>query len=292
MRDTICHDSVIVNLTNRIEAETSFSFGRAQLVRRIWDEPIDVVGKPDEHRLEFAMLPRSNAARGCFPDHPGLHQFERFGEVFFFPAGEVVHAKSHCRHQYSVVCSLRPEAAELWFHCGLQWTDARLQASLNITHPSIRALLSRLGEELRNPGFAGAALIEMMASQIGIELARYLLGIEELPRTGGLSARNLRLIDERLARDGAAPTLEELAVLCGLSVRHLTRAFRASRRCSIGDYIAECRIQRAKRLLASGSSVKYIAYTMGFSSPAALSIAFRRATGERPRDYLQRCQQA
>ena len=84
-----------------------------------------------------------------------------------------------------------------------------------------------------------------MVSQIGIELARYLLGIEEIPRTGGLSARNLRLIDERLTRDGVAPSLEELAVVCGLSVRHLTRAFRASRRCSIGDYIAECRIQRA-----------------------------------------------
>jgi hypothetical protein len=90
---------------------------------------------------------------------------------------------------------------------------ARLQASLNITNPTIRSLLSRVGEELLNPGFAGAARIEMMAGQIGIELARYLLGIEELPHTGGLSPRNLR--------------------------------------------------------------------------PAALSAAFRRATGERPRDYLQ-----
>jgi AraC family transcriptional regulator len=114
------------------------------------------------------------------------------------------------------------------------------------------------------------------------------MGIEDLPRTGGLSARNLRLIDERLVENGAPPSLSELAGLCGLSLRHLTRAFRSSRRRSIGNYIAECRIQRAKQLLASGSSVKWIAHTMGFSSPAALSIAFRRATGERPRDYLQR----
>ena len=280
------HDPAIMN---RIEAQASFGFGHAQLVRRLWNEPIDVVGASEEHRLEFAMLPRSNAARGCFPDHPGIQQFERFGEVFFFPAGELVHAQSHCRHQYSVVCSFRPEAAEIWFHgSGVQWTEARLQAGLNITNASIRSLLSRLGEELRNPGFAAAALIEMITGQLGIELARYLMGIEELPRTGGLSARNLRLIDERVAQDGAPPGLEELAGLCGLSVRHLTRAFRTSRRRSIGDYIAESRIQRAKHLLASGSSVKCIAYTMGFSSPAALSIAFRRATGERPRDYLQR----
>jgi AraC family transcriptional regulator len=272
----------------RVEAEASFGFGHAEVIRRIWDEPIDVVGIPDEHRLEFAMLPRSGAARGCFPDRQAIQQFERFGEIFFFPAGQVVHARSHCRHQYSVVCSFRPEAAEVWFQRGLRWTDARLQASLNITNPSLRSLLSRLGKELRNPGFAGAALIELMAGQIGIELARYLTSIEEPPRTGGLSTRNLRLIDERLAQDGAAPTLTELACLCGLSVRHVTRAFRVSRRCSIGSYIVECRIQRAKQLLASGVSVKWIAYTMGFNSPATLSTAFRRATGECPRDYLDR----
>lgn len=267
-------------------AQGSFEFGHAQIVRRAWDEPIDVVGVPDEHRLEFAMLPRSNAARGCFPGRQGIPQFERFGEIFFFPAGQVVHAQSRCQRQYSVVCSFRPEAAEPWFHGGLQWTEARLQASLNITNPSIRSLLGRLGEELLNPGFAGTALIEMMAGQIGIELARYLMDVQELPRTGGLSGRNLRQIDERLAQSGPPPSLSELAGLCGLSVRHLTRAFRTSRRRSIGSYIAASRMERAKQLLASGMSVKWVAYTMGFSSPAALSTAFRRATGERPRKYL------
>jgi AraC family transcriptional regulator len=74
---------------------------------------------------------------------------------------------------------------DLLFHSRLRWTDARLQASLNITSPSIRSVLFRLGEELRNPGFAGAAMIEMMAGQVNIELGRYLMGIEEPPRTGG-----------------------------------------------------------------------------------------------------------
>ncbi len=274
-------------ITNRIEAEASFGFGHAQIIRRVWDEPIDVVDSPNQHRLEFAMLPRSHAARGCFPDRQGKQHFEPFGEVFFFPAGQLVHAKSCCRHQFSVVCSFQPEAVGFWFYGGLQWTHTRLQACLNINNPTIRNLLSRLGEELRNPGFAGAAMSELMAGQVGIELARHLTGIEEPPRTGGLSARNLRLIDERLEQDGAVPDLSELAGLCGLSVRHLTRAFRTSRRRSIGSYIVECRILRAKDLLATGVSVKQIAGTMGFNSPAALSSAFRRATGESPRDYLQ-----
>ena len=275
-------------ITKKIEAEASYGFGHSQIVRRVWNEPIDVVGTPSEHRLEFAMLPRSAAARGCFPDYRDVSHFERFGELFFFPAGQVVHAKSCCRHQYSVVCSFRPEAVGFWFAGGLRWTQARLRAGLNITSPSIRSLLARLGEELRNPGFASTVMIEMMASQAGIEVARHLTGVEELPCKGGLSARNMRLVEERLAVDGASPSLAELAQLCGLSVRHLTRAFRSSRQRSLGEYIAESRIRRAKYLLASGMSVKRIAYTMGFNSPAVLSTAFRRATGERPRDYLQR----
>jgi AraC family transcriptional regulator len=276
---------------NAIEAQASFGYGQVQIVRRVWDAPIDVVATPNEHRLEFAMLPRSAAARGCFPDHQAAEHYERFGEVFFFPAGELVHARSACRHQYSVVCSFQPEAREFWLR-DPQWNEARVRAGLNITNPAIRSLLSRLGEELRNPGFAGTALIEMVAGQIGIELSRYFMGIAQLPRTGGLSARNLRLIDERLAENGAPPSLTELSALCALSVRQLARAFRSSRRCSIGAYIAEGRIQRAKHMLASGVSVKSIAYSMGFSSASALSTAFRRATGERPRDYLQHVRQA
>jgi AraC family transcriptional regulator len=279
--------SQLRDITTRVEAQASFAFGHAQIVRRVWSEPIDVVDTSAQHRVEFAMLPRSAAARGCFPDRRGLQQFEPFGEVFFFPAGQLVHAQSRCRQQVSVVCSFAPEAVENWFCDGLRWTRARLQACLNISNSTIRGLLLRLGEELSNPGFASAALSELLAGQIGIELARHLTGIEDAPRNGGLSTRNLRLIDERLGQDGTAPSLGELARLCGLSVRHLTRAFRASRQRSIGSYIAEWRILRAKDLLTSGMSVGKVAQTLGFSSSSALSSAFRRSTGHRSRDYLQ-----
>ena len=121
---------LLLQITKKIEAEASFAFGHSQIVRRVWNEPIDVVGMPTEHRLEFAMLPRSAAARGCFPGYRDVSHFDRFGELFFFPAGRVVHAKSRCRHQFSVVCSFRPEAVEFWFDGGLQWTQARLRAGL------------------------------------------------------------------------------------------------------------------------------------------------------------------
>lgn len=121
-------------ITTSIEAQASFGFGHVQIVRRVWDEPIDVVAAPDEHRLEFAMLPRSSAARGWFPDRQRIPQSVRIGEVFFFPAGQVVHAQSHCRRQYSVVCSFRPEAVDLWFHSAITSLNVGCSRPSNFLH--------------------------------------------------------------------------------------------------------------------------------------------------------------
>jgi AraC family transcriptional regulator len=282
---------VVEQLTDkagRVEARMSLQIGDVHVVRRFWDGPIDVFGVADAHRLELSLLPQPGESRGRYVDHWGPHRYERFGEMFLLPAEHVIHAKSECRQQYSIVCSFMPASVRTWFDGELDWTDSRLQASLDIASPNIRSLLFRLGEEVRNPGFASAAIAEMMAGQIAIELVRYCSQVEDKRATGGLSPWNLRLIDERLAEEHAPPSLAELAQLCGLSIRHLTRAFRISRCRSIGSYIAECRINEAKRLLVSGTCVKSIAYSMGFTSPSNFSTAFRRATGETPRQYRQR----
>jgi len=102
-----------------------------------------------------------------------------------------------------------------------------------------------------------------------------------------LAPWRLRIIDDRLAACRAAPTLTELAGLCRLSVRQLTRGFRASRGCSIGEYVARSQLDHAKQLLATEESIKSIAYSMGFTSPSNFSTAFRRATGQTPRQFRQ-----
>jgi AraC family transcriptional regulator len=85
-----------------------------------------------------------------------------------------------------------------------------------------------------------------------------------------------------------APTLAELAALCRLSVRQLTRGFRASRGCSVGEYVAQSQVDHARQLLARDESVKAVAHSLGFSSPSKFSSAFRRATGQTPRQFRQR----
>ena len=83
-------------------------------------------------------------------------------------------------------------------------------------------------------------------------------------------------------------TVESLALRCGFSARHLSRIFRKTTGKTLGDFVAEVRIDRAKRRLADRDGlIKEIAYDCGFRSQSAFAHAFRRATGETPQQYRQ-----
>jgi AraC family transcriptional regulator len=71
-----------------------------------------------------------------------------------------------------------------------------LEASLNILDPSIRDVLLRLAQELRQPGFGGA----MLVAQLAIELCRYRTQFTETSASGGLAGWRLRLIDDAFRR--------------------------------------------------------------------------------------------
>ena len=268
-----------------IEGQFTTRLGRVQVVRGSWDQPIDSAGAPRTHHLELNLLPVPGGARGCFRDHWGPDRFEPLGELFFLPANRHVHLKSNCRRQNSVVCDFDPAAVENWFDSRLEWRDSLLRQVINISNGRIRSLLVRIVEEVRSPGLASETMIELLVSQAAIELARHLNGCEEETVAGGLAPWRLRLIDERLSDMTCQPSLAELAALCGLSVRHLTRAFRNTRGCSLGDYIAGQRMEQARRLIASGMSIKSVAYTLGFSAPSNFTAAFARVVGETPRQY-------
>lgn len=272
-----------------IDAALDSPLASAHVVRFDFAQPIDeVLLDNDAHWLDLSLTPRLHNARACYANNWKPHRFEPLGEVYMVPAGQPFHARGDSGRHTAVLCLLRSEATRDQFETGLAWTDRRLEASLNIRSANIRNLLMRLGEEARSPGFASEALTEAIAQQLVIELVRYYAS-PVVGRSGGcgggLSTSRLRLIDERVNDLTEAPTLTELARLCNLSVRQLTRAFRVSRGCSIGDYIARTRIENAKRMLEADESIKVVAYSMGFASPASFCYAFRRATRQSPGEY-------
>jgi len=270
-----------------VESEVRVPVATVQLVNLFVSDPCDLVMmERDTYWLDMCLSPRPHNSRLRYREHWSRHRFERLGKVYLLPPGEDVHIRSDggCSHE-SIFCHLNPTPIHNWFGEALRWQGRQFEASLDINDATVRNLLLRLAQELKQPGFASGPLIESIAVQLAVELGRYLLNFSDVPATHELAPWRLRLIDERLHDDDNMPTLTELAELCQLSVRHLTRGFRASRGCSIGDYIANHRIAQAKQMLATDLPIKAVAYTLGFATPSGFCSAFRRAVGMTPGEF-------
>ncbi|MBL4826335.1 MAG: helix-turn-helix transcriptional regulator [Spongiibacteraceae bacterium] len=278
----------------KIEAELSVPTGKAQLAHFNMSLPVDrTLCLENTYRLDLSLTPRPENARGRYRNHGSLQHFKKLGSLFLLPAGEALQTKTDgCTSQASLLCYLKPESLHQWFDDELPWTHQRLDACLDIPEVNIHKVLLRLVAELRHPGFASETMVELLIAQLSIELGRYCVSATDNLFTGGLAPWRLRLIEERLRDLEEPPSLEELANLCGLSVRQMTRGFRDSRHCSIGDYISQHRINQAKQLLAGEMSIKAIACTLGFSSSSSFCFAFRRATNETPGQFRQRLRSA
>jgi AraC family transcriptional regulator len=272
----------------KVERDLALPFARVRIIRYRSDDPIDVLGVASAYRVELALVPRAKKGVACFQDRWGPHRFEPVGEMFLMPPDEPLRARGEGSRQLSLVCEFDQARVSGWFDGEMDWTGRRLEAGLNIVSPTLRATLQRLGDEVQAPGFGGEVMAELVAAQAAVELARTCGALGDGAAAGGLAPWRLRLIEERLAELCAPPSLGELAQLCGVSVRQLTRGFRASRGCSIGDHVARARIEHAKRLLATDAPVKVIAWKLGFNSPSNFSSAFQRAQGESPRLYRER----
>jgi len=280
----VAHEATII-----IDAELRSDDAVAQLVRYDIPHPTEsTLHDADCYQINMCLTPRPLNARACYHKHWGPHRFERLGDIFMIPPGEALHIKGDSGRQASLLCFLDRQAiADVVGH-DLTWTEQRLAATVDLTSARIRALLFRLTEEVRYPGMAAERMLQHLMGELAIELSRFCMEVNERPAIGGLAGWRLRLIDERLTDDQAAPTLSELAKLCDISVRQLTRGFKVSRGCSIGDYIESRKMESAKRLLVAGENVKTVAFTMGFSSPSSFTFAFRRAVGVSPSQFRQR----
>jgi AraC family transcriptional regulator len=270
-----------------VDAEVCVPAARVQIVQFHMVGPADnLLRQEDAYWLDLCLTPRPANARARYLDRWSPHRFERIGKVFLLPAGETLQARSDGNtSQASLLCHLQQEPISRWFNGELHWTDRRLEASLDIHDGHVRELLLRLTAELRHPGFASNTLVELIIAQLAVELSRYCNKVSDQTANGGLAPWRLRLIEERLREIREAPTLTELAALCQLSVRQLTRGYRASRGSSIGERVACCQLDHAKQLLTGDQSIKAIAYSLGFASPSGFCFAFRRATGQSPRQY-------
>jgi len=97
-------------------------------------------------------------------------------------------------------------------------------------------------------------------------------------------------IDEHRLREVAIASgynVRRAALSLEVSIRQLQRWFNAHLASTPSAWFAEQRLQRARQLLGSSSSVKEVAYTLGFNHVSHFSRDFKRRFGHPPSRELE-----
>jgi AraC family transcriptional regulator len=149
--------------------------------------------------------------------------------------------------------------------------------------------------EMMSPTAAGRMVVETSSLLLAARLA-HSHSETELIRSpigsghgldGGRLRRVLGYVEEHLAED---ITVADLANVACLSIFHFTRAFAGAMGVPPHRYVSQRRLESAKAMIATGSSLSEIAFKCQFSSQSSFTRAFRRATGMTPNEYRRTLQ--
>ena len=273
------------NGDNEIESAIEFSRGRVEIRAFDWSPEWNGMhrARPDAYILEL-NLSHSGKASPADIDRKSATSFQ-VGDVAIIPPDSKVQRTLAPGWRRALLCMF-----------DRAWLDNLLpqlihESSSNAVQCSglgrTEWLLRNIYQEMRQEENLGSALmVESFANALAVELARRLAlhrTHDRFPK-GGLAPWRMRLLQERILSNVAAPNLTELAELCDMTVRHLCRAFKAETGMTPGQYIDAARAQHARTLLSETNlSLTDIAHRLGFATTASFSNAFQRATGLKPR---------
>ncbi|SFR89963.1 helix-turn-helix transcriptional regulator [Sphingomonas jatrophae] len=253
----------------------------------------EVYEEPD-HVLALQRVQSLGACEGRYKTG-GARDYSSIGRLMFLPAGMPLEVRTRCRPEQVVRCVFTTEALGVYGGACDVYDRGALSTFLNVRRREMIELMTLVGEELASPGLARETLAESLGIALLIQFARYVSvhSQGDVGYRGGLARRHLRLIKEAVEEGDRCPSLSELSELVGLSLRHLTRAFKQTTGITVYTYVEQVRLSKTKALLADTDMLmKEIAAALGFSCASSLSVAFRKLTGETPQDYRKRHRRA
>jgi len=98
--------------------------------------------------------------------------------------------------------------------------------------------------------------------------------------------RVLKITNAILNEPGSLRSVEQWAVIGGISARTMRRLFRAETGMSFGQWRQQAQLVHAMEMLARGVSVTDVAYALGYATPSNFIAMFRRAFGDSPARYF------
>jgi AraC-like DNA-binding protein len=173
--------------------------------------------------------------------------------------------------------------------CDLNPNLIAIEPQLGIEDAQIRHLALSAARRDGEANVVGNLYAESLATVLAMRLVRRYSHVRDVQvRKGGMAPGKLRraieFINERLEQEDEF-SLGDVSEAVGLSYHHFFRVFKQSMGLSPNRYVLECRVDRAKRLLAETRiPIADIALRVGFLEPEPLhgglpSHGQRDATG-------------
>src|SRR5258705_7096461 len=230
----------------------------------------------------------------------GKRSFEgkvRAGEVAIIPAGTTWSCQSHSSHlRNTLLLFLRPlfvrSAVEEF---DFSYKELALTPQIGFQNRHIRHIAMSLLGELNEAHVGGRLYADSLATCLAMQLVRRYSSLKDVQiGRGGMAPHKLRkvigLIDHHLAEEEEGRVaLRVMAKEVGMSYFHFSRAFKRSMGMTPTNYIAERRIERARKLLEETElPISVIALRAGVSSQSHFTTSFRRVAGATPKAVRER----
>lgn len=163
---------------------------------------------------------------------------------------------------------------------------------IGIKSRHIHHIAMSLLDELKEPNVVGRLYAGSLAVGLAMQFVRRYSSLRHIKLGhGGMAPHKLRkaiaLIDRHIdEEEEGRVALQAIAKEIGMSYFHFSRAFKQSMRMTPTNYIAEQRIERAKKLMEETDlAISEIALRSGFSSQSHFTTSFRRLAGVTPRSF-------
>jgi AraC family transcriptional regulator len=162
---------------------------------------------------------------------------------------------------------------------------------IKVEDPWIASTAKALAVEAATARVGQGAMLDALVRQLGVHLLRNHIAVRRSPqietsRAGPVDRRirlALEFIHDNYSRDLA---VEEIAAAAYLSEFHFARLFKRITGIAPHAYLANIRIEHARRLLHDTSSpISEVAAAVGYESQSHFTRLFKAATGLTPRAF-------
>lgn len=183
---------------------------------------------------------------------------------------------------------------ELVTEIGVIRASAEIVFRANVTHDeTIEQLLNQVIAEISAHQIGHAAMLDTLVRQLAIHLLRCHLTVRksekiELSRAGPVDRRLRRAIEFMHDNFADEIALDEIAAAAYLSEYHFARLFKQICGITPHVYLANLRLDRARKLLAETTlPISEIASAVGYQSQSHFTKIFKSITGVTPRVYRE-----